>query len=577
LQLLGEVRPANDLYALGRLLAEARGRPVRGPLHRLITALVEKDWRKRPASAAVARARLRPSVRRPARWLVPVLSLLALGGGAFAWRLHGHAQVAPPPAVVAPRDLEEEARILVHDWMVAQNQRRIDDYAQLYADPFIGVRRTSGDKMVRLDRAAWIADRTRIFQQPLEVAVDDLAIKVEPAPGTVKADFIQRFRRGKYSDHGFKRLLLRDQGGMLRIAEEEMIISRPGWDEPAAVTDRCPVSFDPSGHAFVIARSHLESAAQAEEALWQERAHHHKAELVWGPDLGLESGYWVLLGVADEGAKAEALAARWKGEAHAVTTPAATQWLRLVARVKHVGTEWTVDSSGIAYTVHSSGHVRAFDLRDSQASRRFQYDSPVMPVKVALHEDRPYVLGNDGHWSLITPAGLAPGTPFDPSPNEGREVSLGDVDIDLSDKYLRVRQKDGEALAAVELSPYSVFALGARRVAVLVPGPEIMVFDVGPFPSRLTKVCGIATSPSDASRVALSVGEREVVADDDGLFELWTGQTGWQPLEVGDPCPGGMHAEVSPDGDSSVPLFQQQTVLMRTDVACEEQPDDDEC
>jgi len=190
---------------------------------------------------------------------------------------------------------------------------------------------------------------------------------------------------------------------------------------------------------------------------------------------------------------------------------------------------------------------------------------------VALHEDRPYVLDRKGHWSLITPTGLAPGAPFDPNPDEGRLVSLPDFEVRFDSDGLRVEQ-EGERVALVRSWPDYVFKLGPDRIAVFGWPSQILIFEVGTFPSRVTKVCGTVTS--EEKRVGpteLRLGERHVAADAKGRFELWTRETDGIVVrldEAGLSCPNGTHVELS--AEAELPVFQQRSIVMKAAVACEE-------
>ena len=129
-------------------------------------------------------------------------------------------ETARPPATPIAR-----ARVdaLLTAWVDAQNQGRFDAYSALYAARFDGIRR-SRDRVVRLDRAGWMADRQRMFARPMTVAISD--VEVSSSPNVVNVRFTQRWSSGTYSDEGPKRMLLTPEGEGLRISIEEMLDSR---------------------------------------------------------------------------------------------------------------------------------------------------------------------------------------------------------------------------------------------------------------------------------------------------------------------------------------------------------------
>jgi ketosteroid isomerase-like protein len=111
------------------------------------------------------------------------------------------------------------AQATLEAWLAAQNQGKFDAYAALYADKFTGVKR-SGPRVRRMDRAAWLRDRQRMFRKPMTVEMSKLAITL--AGGVAQVTFVQRWASGAYQDEGPKRMLLVPGPGGFRIAQEEM-------------------------------------------------------------------------------------------------------------------------------------------------------------------------------------------------------------------------------------------------------------------------------------------------------------------------------------------------------------------
>src|SRR5438309_6883581 len=75
------------------------------------------------------------------------------------------------------------------------------------------------------DRNGWMHDRQRMFKGGvMTVGVSEL--KVAPAGGGATITFVQTFASGNYRDVGKKLLVLRPEGGALKIAREEMLSSQ---------------------------------------------------------------------------------------------------------------------------------------------------------------------------------------------------------------------------------------------------------------------------------------------------------------------------------------------------------------
>ncbi len=118
---------------------------------------------------------------------------------------------------------DASVRALVQRWLEAQNQGDRASYEALYAERFAGVRR-SGPRVVRMNRARWMADRARMFRKPMKVGAAEL--KVTLAAGTGRASFSQSWESGSYRDEGPKELLVVLDKGALRIAREVMVASK---------------------------------------------------------------------------------------------------------------------------------------------------------------------------------------------------------------------------------------------------------------------------------------------------------------------------------------------------------------
>jgi hypothetical protein len=126
-------------------------------------------------------------------------------------------------ADTAQQDLSPQVKTLVGDWLKAQNDGNFAAYEKLYAKRFTGVRR-SGPRTVKMDRAAWMKDRGRMFQKKMTVSIDGL--KVRSAATLARVTFVQTWESGTYKDTGEKQLVVVREDGALKISSEEMLRSQ---------------------------------------------------------------------------------------------------------------------------------------------------------------------------------------------------------------------------------------------------------------------------------------------------------------------------------------------------------------
>ena len=153
-------------------------------------------------------------------------------------------------------EVEGAVRAALESWLKAQNDGDRAGYHALYHERhFKGVRRTHNGKVKRFDALGWRDDRDKMFKLgKLSVAADDVTVTtwldpgVELKSGVIITRFIQRWRGGKYADHGVKVLhWWRDREGALRIIYEDLLNSERGWDrnpdaEVAAAAMTVPAS-----------------------------------------------------------------------------------------------------------------------------------------------------------------------------------------------------------------------------------------------------------------------------------------------------------------------------------------------
>jgi ketosteroid isomerase-like protein len=137
---------------------------------------------------------------------------------------------------------EADVRAAVERWRAAQAAGDFAAYEALYAPAFRGVRR-SGERTKTFDRAAWLADRKRMFAKPMRVDLTDLVVRVEGDGAT--AEFTQTWSSAGYADRGPKGLRF-DRA--LKIVHEEMLASVRVADAAA-----CRAALELKGEARVLA------------------------------------------------------------------------------------------------------------------------------------------------------------------------------------------------------------------------------------------------------------------------------------------------------------------------------------
>ncbi|MBK8813691.1 MAG: nuclear transport factor 2 family protein [Acidobacteria bacterium] len=114
----------------------------------------------------------------------------------------------------------EAVRGLLARWEKSQNERSFAAYKNCYAQQFFGIKRTKSGRQSRMNYGVWMNDRSKMFRNVIDVAVDDPQITVEGDSATVV--FIQRFRSVNYEDTGQKTLKLKMLPEGARIVFEEL-------------------------------------------------------------------------------------------------------------------------------------------------------------------------------------------------------------------------------------------------------------------------------------------------------------------------------------------------------------------
>ncbi len=152
-------------------------------------------------------------------------------GGAGNASSTGSSAKAPTPSSGEPSkpDPLAMAASAVEDWKKAQNDGKFEAYLAKYDASFQGIKRTPDGGEKKLDLATWKTDREKMFKIKQEVAVEN--IKSTMSGNDCVVTFLQRWKSGRFADHGEKTLTFRDSGSGMRIVREEMKWSERGYED----------------------------------------------------------------------------------------------------------------------------------------------------------------------------------------------------------------------------------------------------------------------------------------------------------------------------------------------------------
>lgn len=118
---------------------------------------------------------------------------------------------------------EADVKIFLNEWLTSQNTGSYSNYAAMYSNSFIGIKR-SGSSTTNLNHDAWLKDRKKMFKKMMVVAAKNLEIKLSETKASVK--FEQKWESGTIKDKGDKLLNLTLENGKLIITREEMMFSK---------------------------------------------------------------------------------------------------------------------------------------------------------------------------------------------------------------------------------------------------------------------------------------------------------------------------------------------------------------
>lgn len=124
---------------------------------------------------------------------------------------------------------QAEAATFVSNWCAFQSNRKIGEYANLYAPDFQGIKRTKSGKTYYYNCSEWLRDRSKLYKRAryLSITAENVSVKdFDSGNKLTSVQFTQRYSSDRYNDQGTKLVKLRKSvDGSIRIAHEEMLNS----------------------------------------------------------------------------------------------------------------------------------------------------------------------------------------------------------------------------------------------------------------------------------------------------------------------------------------------------------------
>lgn len=139
-------------------------------------------------------------------YLMPLLSILFFASTALASDLS-----------------EADVKAILSDWVAAQNNGSYASYADMYAEKFLGIKR-SGNRTYRYNHDAWLKDRKYMFKNAMKVEINNVIIQKHETGAVV--GFNQTWENKNYKDKGQKRMHLVVEDNKTKISREEMLTSK---------------------------------------------------------------------------------------------------------------------------------------------------------------------------------------------------------------------------------------------------------------------------------------------------------------------------------------------------------------
>ncbi|MBF0460916.1 MAG: SEL1-like repeat protein [Magnetococcales bacterium] len=125
-------------------------------------------------------------------------------------RSEPQAAVEPPPATVAPVDIEQTVRA----WAKAWTSRKVEEYLAFYSRSFVPEKFPS--------REAWQKNRNKTLQSAgsIRVTLTDMKVTLLDE-NRAQVTFMQEYWSNNYQDKGRKTLLLQKEGDVWQIVREQ--------------------------------------------------------------------------------------------------------------------------------------------------------------------------------------------------------------------------------------------------------------------------------------------------------------------------------------------------------------------
>lgn len=190
------------------------------------------------------------------------MTVLAATGALQNVAITGTRSPAPPSARLPadpPASAGPEVSAMVRQWAQLQTTSDLPGYSALYADDFVGIKKTKdGSLHPYPSKEAWMERKQAAFGGGHEVTVNWIVPEVSADGQSATVRFSQYWRNHKgYADRGFKQLDMRRTGSRWLITREEMLTSSSwdGADAPSlGAIDLVPGDFGEDSFEWAFAR-----------------------------------------------------------------------------------------------------------------------------------------------------------------------------------------------------------------------------------------------------------------------------------------------------------------------------------
>lgn len=117
---------------------------------------------------------------------------------------------------------EADVKAFLDKWVTAQNNGAYLEYADMYSNKFVGIRR-SGKNKRNLDHDAWLKDRKKMFKNKMIVEMEKIEISLANSTASIRLE--QSWESDTYKDKGVKVLNMAFEYGKIKIIREELLFS----------------------------------------------------------------------------------------------------------------------------------------------------------------------------------------------------------------------------------------------------------------------------------------------------------------------------------------------------------------